>query len=189
MNALITHAHLLNTMNQSLVRLAKTVSEQDGKIKSLEQKLLYIDTVIDRTMNVPQVHIPPPSIQLGEDKIKDMIDNAIRKALEPIIVSLNKLSTSTSTQQSSLPIQQSTPSPQPPPAQYVYDPTPPPPLPGGTDLLDAFNLHNLNNLPDELSNIDNLNLSNLEQDDIIIMTGEQSKSVKTTKGGRKPTKK
>ncbi len=171
----------MNSMNQAIASLSKTVAEQNAKLKKLEEKVLYIDTVIDRTM------APPPPVQqqpqITEEKIKSLIDSAVKVALESFKVSLQHQLSQQHVQPQVYPQVQPLSQPVQPPVQPqvqppvqqpyvppVYDPTPPPPL--QNDTLDLSSL-DFNTLADSFGT----NISDI-QDDIVIMNNEQPKTVK-----------
>lgn len=95
MNSLINQTHLLNSMNQALNKLAKSISDQDARLKSFETQLKsfetkvnYIDSVVDRAMNstpqttpIAQQNAPHPQViqqTISDDKIKSIVNEEFK---------------------------------------------------------------------------------------------------------------
>ena len=184
MNSLINQSHLLISMNQALNRLSKSIAEEHNKLNSLESKmnlfetkLNYIDSIIDRTVNIPQPP-PPSSLQLqvnqpSEERIKIIVDESVDKSIKKILASLKPQSYV----QLQPHVQEDPHLSKPTYVSPVYDPTPPLPLSDDSLQMSPLDLNDLN--LNDLNSLDNFSSSliNVDQeDDIIIMNSEQASS-------------
>lgn len=149
-------------MVKMINNLTKIVGEQETKLKAMEQKVAYVDSIIDR-VNIPQAPIPP--VTMSEDRVRAIVESALKTALGNMKLAQNP---TVSTPTSSLP---------PQPVQPSQNP------------LDAF-FDNQNTL--NVSELNNILASSSQDDDIIIeerKTEPAPVTAKAGRGGRKTVKK
>ena len=78
MNTVISQNYALSAINANLSKLIKIVNDHETKMKSLEQKIAYVDAVIDR-VKAPPVPTPPP--QVSEERIRAIVDASLKSLL------------------------------------------------------------------------------------------------------------
>lgn len=150
MNTVISQNYAFSAINTNLSKVIKLVNDHEAKFKSLEQKIAYVDAVIDR-VKAPQM---PPPPQISEDRIKALIEASLKSLLATQAQQVNQVTTNNATSATS----QSTP--------LKYNPIIEDIVP---DVVNNFDVSALN---------DTLMSTNLIQDDDIVIEEKKAKGTR-----------